>query len=144
MTAVLRTVPLPDQVWALLVQVSMDRVHRHFAQTAAEFDLAPAQAIALQELQTDRPISMHALAERLKCDPSNITGLIDRLEIRGLVERHAHPADRRVKFLVLTHEGKALCTRLEARLFAAPGWIAELSEADQKRFKELLLDALEA
>src|SRR5437764_3423083 len=95
--AVLRTIPLADQVWSLLVQVSMDRVHRHFATTAAELELAPAQALALQELQADRPISMRELAARLKCDPSNITGLIDRLEVRGLVERRAHPADRRVK-----------------------------------------------
>ncbi len=143
MAGVLRTVPLCDQVWALLVQVAMDRVHRHFGQTTAELELAPAQALALQELQADRPISMRELAARLKCDPSNITGLIDRLEVRGLVERRAHPADRRVKYLLLTPDGELLRKRLDDRLFAAPAWIAELSEANQVRFKQLLLDVLQ-
>src|SRR5438094_1858110 len=101
----------------------MERVHRHFALTAAELELAPAQALALQELDVDRPISMRELAGKLKCDPSNITGLTDRLEARGLVERRAHPADRRVKFLLLTQEGALLRRRLEAKLFAAPAWI---------------------
>src|SRR5438067_11735841 len=96
---------LADQVWALLMQVSVDRVHRRLALAAAELELAPAQALALQELDVDRPISMRELAGKLKCDPSNITGLTDRLEARGLVERRAHPADRRVKFLLLTQEG---------------------------------------
>lgn len=140
---VLKTVPLPDQVWGLLVQVSMDRVHRHFAHTAAELDLAPAQALAIQELQADRPISMRELAGRLRCDPSNITGLIDRLEIRGLVERRAHPADRRVKYLLLTRAGELLRQRLEAQLFAAPQWLAELGESDQKRLRDLLLEVLQ-
>src|SRR5439155_20726011 len=108
---------LADQVWALLVQVSMERVHRHFAVTAAELELAPAQALALQELELERPISMRELAARLKCDPSNITGLTDRLEVRRLVERRAHPADRRVKYLLLTHEGELLRKRLESKLF---------------------------
>ena len=138
-----RAVPLPDQVWSLLVQVSMDRVHRHFGQTAAGLDLAPAQALALQELQADQPISMRQLAARLKCDPSNITGLIDRLELRGLVERRAHPADRRIKYLLLTREGAILRKELEARLFAAPHWIANLNESDQRRLRDLLVEMLE-
>ncbi|MSQ24510.1 MAG: MarR family transcriptional regulator [Chloroflexi bacterium] len=134
--------PLADRVWGLLIQVSLDRVHRHFALTAAELELAPAQALALQQLQTDCPISMRELAARLKCDPSNITGLIDRLEIRGLVERRAHPADRRVKYLLLTGAGQDLRERLEARLFSAPRFISELLEHEQAALSKLLAEIL--
>ena len=105
---------------------------------AAEADLAPAQAIALGELQVDQPLSMRELAARLRCDPSNITGLIDRLEARGLVERQPHPADRRVKYLALTAAGRDLRERLAARLFAAPTCVAALHERDQRRLHELL------
>ena len=51
---------------------------------------------------------MRDLAERLCCDASNVTGIVDRLEARGLVERRTAPDDRRVKHLVLTDDGRAL------------------------------------
>ena len=129
---------LADQVWSLLVRVAHERVHSHLGAAAAEFELAPAQAFALGELDLERPMAMRELAGRLKCDPSNITGLIDRLEARGLVERQAHPSDRRVKYVVLTDRGRALRDRLAARVFAAPTCVACLSEHEQR----LLLDAL--
>src|SRR5947209_20072781 len=84
---------LADQVWTLLLQVSFDRAARYFGATAAELDLAPAQAVALKELQVERPLSMRELAERMRCHPSNITGLVDRLEARGLVARIPDPRD---------------------------------------------------
>lgn len=133
---------LADQVWNLLVRVSLDRVHRHLGAAAAEFELAPAQAMALGELEMDRPLPMRELAARLKCDPSNITGLVDRLEARGLVERQPHPADRRVKYLVLTHDGRSLRERLSARAFAAPGCVAALGERDQRKLHALLVRIL--
>lgn len=38
-----------------------------------------------------RPLPMRALAELLGCDASNVTGIVDRLEARGLVRREAAP-----------------------------------------------------
>src|SRR5579864_5548027 len=93
--------PLADRVWMLLLQVSFDRAHHTLSATAAELQLAPAQAIALQALEAARPISMRELAERMRCHQSNITGLIDRLEARGLVERRPDPRDRRITGLAL-------------------------------------------
>jgi DNA-binding MarR family transcriptional regulator len=133
-----------DQIWARLVQISLERVHRHFGAIAAELDLAPAQALALHELEDGVPMSMRELAARMKCDPSNITGLIDRLEARGLVERRAHPSDRRVKYLALTGEGQQLRERLAVRLYSAPSWVAALAESDQRALQDVLARLLEA
>src|SRR2546425_2620868 len=132
------SVSLADQAWALLLQVSFERVHAHFAAAVAELDLAPLQAKALHELNVDPPISMRELAERLKSDPSNVTGLIDRLEARGLVERRPDPNDRRIKGLALTAAGARMRERLFARLYAAPRPVAQLSECDQRRLADVL------
>ena len=129
---------LADQAWALLLQVSFERVHTHFAQAVAELELAPVQAKALHELNVEPPISMRELAERLKSDPSNVTGLIDRLEARGLVERRPDPQDRRIKGLALTSAGARLRERLFARLYSAPRSVAELSERDQRTLRDVL------
>jgi DNA-binding MarR family transcriptional regulator len=132
------SVSLADQAWALLLQLAFERVHAHFAQAVAELDLAPLQAKALHELDVDPPIAMRALAERLKSDPSNVTGLIDRLEARGLVERRPDPKDRRIKGLALTAAGASLRDRLFVRLYAAPRSVADLSERDQRALVEVL------
>ena len=132
------SVSLADQAWALLLQVAFERVHAHFAAAVAELDLAPVQAKALHELNVEPPISMRELAERLKSDPSNVTGLIDRLEARGLVERRPDPKDRRVKGLALTSAGARMRKRLFARLYSAPRSVAELSERDQRTLRDML------
>ena len=132
------SVSMADQAWALLLHIGFQLVSEHFAAVIAEVDLAPAQARALHELDLDRPISMRELAERLKSDPSNVTGLIDRLEARGLVERRAHPSDRRIKGLALTPAGAKLRARLFARLYAAPPAVVALAGRDQRALRDVL------
>jgi DNA-binding MarR family transcriptional regulator len=132
------SVALADQAWALLLELAFERVHAHFAAVVAELDLAPVQAKALHELELEPPISMRELAERLKSDPSNVTGLIDRLEARGLVARRPDPTDRRIKGLALTSAGATLRERLFARLYAAPPALNELPECDQRSLRDVL------
>src|SRR3979411_1804435 len=132
------SVSVADQAWALLLQVAFEHVHAHFAATVAELDLAPVQAKALHELNVEPPISMRELAERLKSDPSNVTGLGDRLEARGLVERRPDPTDRRIKGLALTSAGAMMRARLFARLYSAPPAVAELSDSDQRALRDVL------
>ncbi len=138
------SVTLADQAWALLLQVAFEHVHAHFAAAVAELDLAPMQAKALHELNVEPPISMRELAERLKSDPSNVTGLIDRLEARGLVERRPDPSDRRIKGLALTSAGASMRERLFARLYSAPRSVADLSERDQRCLRDALQRILSA
>ena len=97
--------PSLDELVALLFQLTGD-LRQRFVDRSAEFDLTFAQAMAMREL--DQPMPMGELAERLCCDASNVTGIVDRLEARGLVERRVAPDDRRVKQLVLTDSGRTL------------------------------------
>jgi DNA-binding MarR family transcriptional regulator len=68
--------------------------------------LTPAVSRALLQLEPDTPIPTRQLAERLCCDPSNVTAFVDRLEESGLVERRVDPDDRRVKTLAMTADGR--------------------------------------
>lgn len=70
-------------------------------------------------------------------DPSNVTGIVDRLEARGLIERQHHATDRRVKHLALTPEGRRLRRRVDAILSTAPG-VSGLAAADQAALLALL------
>jgi DNA-binding MarR family transcriptional regulator len=113
----------------------MSRMKQHFAERSAEFDLSFAQAMAVREL--DQPLSMRDLAERLGCDASNVTGIVDRLEERKLVERQTLPDDRRVKRLVLTEEGRALRRAHEDRLAADVPLVTSLSADDRRVLADL-------
>ena len=64
------------------------------------------QLHTLRILEPDREVPMSSLAGKLFCDTSNVTGIVDRLEARGLIERRPADYDRRVKLLGLTAEGE--------------------------------------
>lgn len=80
--------------------------YQDFAVVAARHGLTPVQAKVLGAA-VRAPLPMRALAEALVCDASNVTGIVDRLESRGLVRREAGPQDRRVKIVTATEEGRA-------------------------------------
>ena len=125
-------------VWELLVELSMSRVRQRFLDTVTELGLSFPQAHALKVLRPGHPIAMRELAASLHCDPSNITGIVDRLGDRGLVERGSAPGDRRVKTLMLTEEGTALRMRLLDRLSEPPPGLGKLSLGEQRQLHDLL------
>ena len=86
---------------------------------------------------------MGQLAGALACDASNVTGLVDRLESRGLVERRPSPADRRVKVLRLTPLGAKLRAALVERMTSPPPTLGRLSQADQQALAKILRRLLE-
>jgi MarR family transcriptional regulator, organic hydroperoxide resistance regulator len=128
--------------WRLLVQLSLSQ-RGNLPSLAAEFELSPAQCHVLHLIQPGRPVPMGEVAGALSCDASNVTGLVDRLEARGLVARQPSPADRRVKVLTLTAAGKRVRTVLIERLTSPPDTIGRLSAREQRLLVDLLRRILE-
>jgi DNA-binding MarR family transcriptional regulator len=83
------------------------------------------------------PLSRRALAERLHCDPSNVTFLADRLEQRQLVSRARAGSDRRVNALALTPAGVEVRNRLIATI-AESSLFGTLTSAQQRQLADLL------
>ena len=109
-----------------------------FMAVAQEFDLAPQQMQTLKALGQRGPMPMSELAGTLQCDTSNVTGIVDRLEDRGLVVRAAAPHDRRVKLLELTDPGAELGRELGRRMSEPPAGLSALSAGDQRALRDLL------
>jgi DNA-binding MarR family transcriptional regulator len=84
---------------------------------------------------------MGELAQSMHCDNSNITGIVDRLEERGLVERGAAIGDRRVKLVALTDAGREIRDELARRRAEPPPEIAALSDADLRKMREIFTKA---
>jgi DNA-binding MarR family transcriptional regulator len=115
---------------------------QRFMAIASEFELSPPQVMALRHLDPAEPKPMSELAAALHCDNSNVTGIVDRLEDRGLVERRAADHDRRVKMLMITDRGAEVRARLSARLDEPPAPLASLSAEDQRTLRDIMRRAL--
>jgi DNA-binding MarR family transcriptional regulator len=85
-----------------------------------------------------RPMPMRELAGLLGVDPPNLTPLVDDLERSGLVERQAHPTDRRIKLVVATPEGAALAQRAEEILDRPPAGLVNLPPDEMETLVRIL------
>jgi MarR family transcriptional regulator, organic hydroperoxide resistance regulator len=130
-----------SEAWSLMHWLMVTNKQRLVA-IGQEFELAPQQMIALRILGGG-PRKMSELAQALFCDNSNVTGIVDRLEERGLVRREAAEGDRRVKLLVLTAEGDRIRGEITKRMAEPPPPIASLPEKDQRALRDILKRALE-
>jgi DNA-binding MarR family transcriptional regulator len=110
--------------------------YRDLTAAAALHGLTMTQAKMLILLR--QPLPMRALAGRLACDASNITGLVDRLEARGLVSRQADAADRRIKNVVATQEGREAVRLIRADMRGTSEAFARLDEEGRRSLYELL------
>jgi MarR family transcriptional regulator, organic hydroperoxide resistance regulator len=129
-----------SEAWSLMHWMMVTNKQRMFA-IGQEFQLAPQQMIALRMLGAG-PRKMSDLANALFCDNSNVTGIVDRLEERGLVRREAAEGDRRVKLLVLTDDGERMRIEITKRMAEPPAPIASLSEEDQRALRDILQRAV--
>jgi DNA-binding MarR family transcriptional regulator len=128
------------QAWSALGRVMFEHGKPRMMAVNEEFDLSPPQGLTLRLLDEPRP--MGELAVRMHCDNSNMTGIIDRLEERGLVLRGVAEHDRRVKLIALTDEGRRVRDELDRLMAEPPEVIAKLSVADQRTLRDILRRAL--
>ena len=83
-------------------------VQQLFKAELAPFGITPGQYAILSCLWEEDSQTPRQLAERLSLDSSSITGILDRVEQKGLIQRQAVPRDRRALQVVLTDKGQAL------------------------------------
>jgi DNA-binding MarR family transcriptional regulator len=114
-------------------------VFQDFFRTFAALDIRPAQLGVLAVLERNPGLRQTEIAAALGIQRTNLVGLVDALEARGLIERRAGPQDRRSTAVHLTEAGKVLVRRLrrlvelhEARVTAG------LDEAERKQLLALL------
>ncbi|TWV34938.1 MarR family transcriptional regulator [Streptomyces misionensis] len=130
---------LPSSEVCSLVNALAQAIDRHTRQVSDTFGLTSAQAIALRELP--EPRTLRELARRMHCEASNATFVADRLEALGLLERRAHPTDRRAKLLHLTPAGASLRKRVVKRL-GTDSPVSRLSDDEQATLTALLRRAV--
>lgn len=120
---------LAQDAWRLLLSYLLASRDRNAA-IAAELGLTLGEMRALLSLDAERAKPMGVLAEEWRCDASNVTWLVDRLEERGIAERQPLPGDRRVKQVSVTPLGEKTRAELLRRIHQPPEEIAALSPSE--------------
>ena len=109
------------RVWFRFLRLE-SRIQSTVAEQLRAIDLSVPQCDVLTTLTEAEGISQQELAQRLYVTKGNISGLLDRLERAGLVERRSAAADRRQYSIHLTASGRAAAERaiaLQHALIAA-------------------------
>src|SRR5829696_10368395 len=123
------------EAWQLLWRLMQANKPRFMA-LAQEMGLAPMQLHALRLIEPGVEVPMSSLAGKLFCDNSNVTGIVDRLEARGLIARRPAEHDRRVKLLVLTEEGEEIRAIATEQMSQPPPEIAGLPIEHQRALRD--------
>lgn len=128
--------PLDLEVISSLSQLTV-RFIADYDAAAAAHELSGAQA-RLLALVVMEPRPMNRLAVELRCEPSNVTGLVDKLEKRDLVERQPSPHDRRVKLIAATPAGAELSAKVWSDLGFAAEPLHALEHDERVQLRDLL------
>ena len=134
-------VPAPRKEALIALMRAADRLHNQFAALLEPYELTNQQFNVLRILRGALPDALPTMeiAERMIEQTPAITGLIDRLEAKQLVERARQTDDRRCVRCSITAKGLALLAELDepvARADAAA--LARLTEGEVERLKKLL------
>jgi DNA-binding MarR family transcriptional regulator len=103
-----------------------------------QFGLSPKQLVLIWRLPPGTTMSMREIGDRLSCDASFVTGMVDRLEEDGLLERRPDPGDRRVTLIALTDKGAALRVQALEALYEPPPEFAALDDEELEQLSKLL------
>ncbi len=108
---------------------------RFLTQKVSELNLTSVQAMVLGFLTEEDQISSSELGKRAELDSATLTGILDRLEAAGFLERKSNPDDRRSIHIHLTPKGRALGRETTELLIAANREF--LQTLNEKQIKEL-------
>jgi DNA-binding MarR family transcriptional regulator len=97
------------------------------------------RARVLEVLASEGPAIMRDIAGRLSMTARNMTAIVDALEDAGMVQRVAHPHDRRATLITLTKDGRREAHQVRAQAASRVGVAFNtLSLEDQQQYAELL------
>lgn len=84
------------------------RIHRYYESKLASFNITPVQFYVLSALWDEEEVRFKDLSRTLDMDGATLTGILDRMEKRGFIERNDDPVDRRSVFISLTDKSKKI------------------------------------
>ena len=115
---------------------AQNAVYNYFKRALQQFDITPSQYALLQCLHAQDGLTPSQLAQALRLDTSSITGVLSRLEKKGLIDRVYNQEDRRSVSIHLRDEGNTLWAQVDRVIDAANAKITQ--GLDQEHYEQFL------
>ncbi|MBU8918424.1 MarR family transcriptional regulator [Bacillus sp. FJAT-29953] len=124
-----------------LLGKALQKVNQVSKSKLSSYGVTPVQYALLRQLWRKDGQFGFELAVRLQLDSATITGIIDRLEQNGFIDRRVDPNDRRNKLVFLTDKGRSmevpLCQKMDEMNEEV---MSDLSDVEIQQFKKILYD----
>jgi DNA-binding MarR family transcriptional regulator len=105
---------MTEEEVALNLARTNDQVQIRFSRLFCEHELTPSQYNILRILRGEgKPLPILEIADRMVVIMPGITGLIDRLEAKGMVSRERSVEDRRIVYVTITEKGLSVLANLD-------------------------------
>lgn len=115
-----------------------------YAKQCSEFGTTPVQSSIMQVLLRLPGVDQVALAAEIGIDRTTVSGVLARLEDRGILRRVADPDNRRIRRAFLTQDGKSLLLTMQQYIDAAhEELVSPLIPAERKRLMNQLADLVQ-
>ncbi|MBU0514898.1 MAG: MarR family transcriptional regulator [Proteobacteria bacterium] len=112
---------------------------RFLGRRLSGLDLTVSQAVALSGLSDQDGVTSKHLGAKIRFDSATLTGVLDRLESTGVIERRPNPDDRRSILVVLTPQGRDLAQAVDAIVQEANrDFVAGLDAGQDRTLRRLL------
>jgi len=124
----------------LVLWKAASAVEAYAGNSISQLEMCGSDFAVLEALLHKGQLPINEIGKKVLLTSGSITVAVDRLEAKGLVERHAHGTDRRTKIVDLTRAGRKLITRVYADHAADMERLASasLSRAERKTLIGLL------
>lgn len=110
------------------------------SEQAERIGLQMREYIILGALSITADLTQAELGKVLGLDKTTLTSQLDRLESNGLIERHSHPGDRRLRIPVITAAGSAICAEVsEACAAVESDVLADFKPEQIQMFRRMLV-----
>jgi Transcriptional regulators len=126
-------------LFCLLIKNTWQKLARYYNQRLIGYDLSVPKALLLLEISPDSGENPKSLAVKLDLESSSMTGLLDRLEKKGLIERRPDPHDRRGVLIFLTSQGISARETIKSLVEQLDRKVQEVLSADDiKTFRRII------
>ncbi len=120
---------------------TMRRINEYYEHRLSPFGMTASQYFVFNALWMGDGVSIGELGERVYLDSSTLTGVVDRLERNGYVERRPNPEDRRSVLVFLTEKGRRLGPRILDFAYELDAALrGSFPVADMETFERVLQD----
>lgn len=112
---------------------------RYWTKCLKELKLTAVQAMVISFLGDKDIATSKEVSRETGLDAATLTGVLDRLEASGYIQRRPHPDDRRAIFIILTEQGLETVSRIRKKAVPANAdFLSALNDSEKKEFRRML------